>query len=156
MRLEECLRTCDAVAYLASQASNGSDWCQQEVGWGLGRGVPVVPVALGADPTAILGERQAVDGHDLSVAAEKVVRILMRNPATAMRAVDGLVHALGESRSFDVSNRIASCLRDAPVFNREQAKGVEAAISSNDQVANASFGALPDQLREIVAEKLEA
>jgi hypothetical protein len=42
--IQVALSTCDAMIALTHPRFHQSQWCDQEVGWALGRGVPVVPV----------------------------------------------------------------------------------------------------------------
>ena len=59
--IERMLRCCDAFVYLASQMSNASPWCQQEIGWAFGRNIPMMSVTLNADPIGFFGTRQPSD-----------------------------------------------------------------------------------------------
>ena len=50
----------DAFAALMTEGFHDSDWTDQEVGFALARGVPVIAVKLGRDPYGFLGKFQAL------------------------------------------------------------------------------------------------
>lgn len=50
--IEEHLNDCDGFIYLSTELANTSDWCQQEIGWALGRGVPIVALSIDSTPRA--------------------------------------------------------------------------------------------------------
>lgn len=58
--IEENLKSCNALVYICTDRANDSSWCQQEIGWALGRDIPVIAISFGAVPDAFLGRRQAM------------------------------------------------------------------------------------------------
>lgn len=58
--IKVALASCHAMLYLSSRSSNRSRWCNQELGWALGAGIPIYCVKLDADPPGFLGEDQAI------------------------------------------------------------------------------------------------
>ena len=54
------LRTMEALLAYCSDGFADSDWTGQEVGYALGRDVPVVTVMAGAGPKGLLEQRQAI------------------------------------------------------------------------------------------------
>lgn len=61
--IESALRSMDAFAALLVDGFKTSNWCDQEVGFAVARGVPVVPVRLGQDPYGFIGRIQGTVGH---------------------------------------------------------------------------------------------
>ncbi|MHC4745639.1 MAG: toll/interleukin-1 receptor domain-containing protein, partial [Planctomycetota bacterium] len=53
--IEKALRTCDALVALLNPDFHVSNWTDQEVGYGLGRGIPVYSVRLGMNPYGLFG-----------------------------------------------------------------------------------------------------
>lgn len=55
------LKSTDVLIGLCSKEFNESPWCQQEIGWALGRGIPVLMVKLNShvSPTGFVSQRQA-------------------------------------------------------------------------------------------------
>ena len=60
--IELALRSMDCLAALVTPKFIDSKWCDQEIGWALGRGVPVLPIRLDADPYGFAGKFQAIAG----------------------------------------------------------------------------------------------
>jgi TIR domain len=58
--IERALRTCHALAAYVTPDFHGSLWTDQEVGWALGRGVPVIPISAGVQPYGFFGAIQAI------------------------------------------------------------------------------------------------
>lgn len=69
--IDAALRSMDGLCAIMTPEFAGSDWCDQEVGYGLGRKVICIPIKKGLDPYGFLGRYQAVsstdkNAHDLS------------------------------------------------------------------------------------------
>ena len=60
--IETALATCDLLVALVHPNFKNSDWCDQEIGYALGRGVPVFTVRCGADPNGFVSRFQAFTG----------------------------------------------------------------------------------------------
>src|SRR5438094_846436 len=58
--VEVAVDTADALAAFVTTDFHQSTWTDQEVGWALGRGLPVVPLNVGANPYGFFGQYQAV------------------------------------------------------------------------------------------------
>src|SRR4051794_31447727 len=58
--IEAALNTADALVALLSPGFSASFWCNQEVGWALGRSCLPISVRLGEDPRGFVGKFQAV------------------------------------------------------------------------------------------------
>ena len=56
------LASMDILIVLLTDRTYPSKWIDQEIGYALGRDVPVVPVKLGADPHGFIGKYQALNG----------------------------------------------------------------------------------------------
>ncbi len=61
--IERALFTMDAFLALHAPSFSLSNWTQQEIGFALGRGVKVISLKLGEDPTGFLARQQALPGQ---------------------------------------------------------------------------------------------
>jgi hypothetical protein len=58
--IERALRTCHALAAYVTPDFHRSLWTDQEVGWALGRGLPIIPISVGVQPCGFFGAIQAI------------------------------------------------------------------------------------------------
>lgn len=93
------LSSCHAMLYLATPEANESVWCQQEIGWALGRGVFLTTYRLETDSkgfaSALQGWRKEED--DLVVIREGLVDMLARDDRTEPALRSPMVQVLLES-----------------------------------------------------------
>ena len=91
--IEKALRTCDALLALLNPEFNLSTWTDQEVGYGLGRGVPVFSVRLGMSPYGLFGRKQAFNGNakEAPEIAKELFEAYIIHPKTADKMADVVI-----------------------------------------------------------------
>lgn len=89
------------VAFL-TEGFHESRWCDQEVGFALGRGVLVVPVRIGVDPYGLMGRYQGMQGlgKDIPDIAKEIFDILLGHDQTTDQMAEGIVFMFASSRSY--------------------------------------------------------
>lgn len=136
------LHSCDALVGLLHKGFNESPWCDQEVGFAMGRAVPVIPIRVEIDPSGFFGMIQGVpwplgDEPEADV-AKTIVGILMRDKRTAERVTEAVVSMLEHATSYDKANRLAAALRDNDaVVSPLHLNRLRTAQNENSQVAGA-------------------
>lgn len=133
------LRSMHALAALVTPDFHDSKWTDQEIGWALGRGVPVLPVRLGADPYGFIGKLQAISGtlsapHAL---ADSLTRALLRNSQLRSTIRGALVDAFERSMSFAVAKRLKTLVLEVSDFHDDEKQRLQKACSLNRQVSDA-------------------
>lgn len=95
------LASCHALMFVASEASNQSFWCQQEVGWALGRGVLVTSYMLGQEPVGFANSLQGwkVRGHDPVVIRDRLLSKFTKDARTESAMREPLVQLIQSSRT---------------------------------------------------------
>lgn len=85
--LERGLKTMDALVAVHTQGFKDSTWCQQEVGYALGRGTKIISFMMDEDPTGFIGKHQALarQNRKAEQIAEEINRILGDDPRTKER-----------------------------------------------------------------------
>lgn len=142
--IERSLHECHGGVVFLMPGFSESKWCDQEVGWLLGRQVPCCPLKFqGQDPYGPLGKKQALTVHDGTTAQQLAIEIVTWAASKAEIAphVNGsLVEALKSSTSFRQTDLVWEHLYAARDLTSRQVAGLLTAIRDNDQVYNASGG----------------
>ncbi|MGV8882562.1 MAG: toll/interleukin-1 receptor domain-containing protein [Rhodoglobus sp.] len=143
--IERALRTSHAGIVFLFPDFEKSSWCDQEVGWLLGREIPCYALKFqGRDPYGPLGKKQAFTVHDEMTASDiagVILAWLATKPELASSLNGSYVQALKASRSFNRTDRVWDHLRSATGMGASQVAGLLTAIRDNDQVYNAHHAA---------------
>ena len=137
--IELALRSMHALAALVTPDFDQSNWTDQEVGWALGRGVPVVPVRLGADPYGLAGKFQGVSGtlEQPESFANAIVRTLLTNSQSCREMRRALVAAFAKATSFDMAEIVSRLLVTTTDVTDEERDVLWKACTENAYVVNA-------------------
>jgi len=92
--IERGLRTMDALLAIHTPGFSKSNWCQQEVGFALGRGVKIISLKMGEDPTGFIGKHQALARRDK--VAEDIAKEVDAILSGDIRTQDLLAQAKGQ------------------------------------------------------------
>lgn len=136
-QIETALATCDALVALLHQDFHSSNWTDQEIGFAMGRGVPVFSVRFGQDPYGFIGRFQAFDGNNK--AAKSLARELFdaytKNKQTQQRMSEVLVGLFEESGSFTAAKGLISRLEELTSWDPSFSSRLKSAVKSNSQVS---------------------
>ena len=137
--IELGLRSMHSLAALITNDFRDSRWTDQEVGWALGRGVPGVPVRLGADPYGLAGKFQGVSGtlEQPETLAEAVVTTLLTNPHTHGAMRRALIKSFGEASSCDMAETLCRLLVSIKDITDEERTALWHACANSVYVADA-------------------
>ena len=141
-QIEEALRSMQAFVAIVHPEFNNSAWCQQEVGWALGRRVPKFAVRMGSDPVGFIGSDQWHSAA--SVDAKGVAKLIMHwmsgIPELGERMVEGLLAALEVANNYMDAGATANRLATLSGLSPEQWNRLDEIYWKNDQLFT---GALP-------------
>lgn len=150
--IELALRTCDALAAFLTEEFHASKWTDQEVGYCIQRGVPIVPVMLRATamPYGFMARYQGLkcEGKAALGIASDVYDALISNPQTSDRCASSLVAEFERSTSFLQSFALMDHLEKVKSLTSEQIPRIESAVVDNDQVGRA-YG-VPARVKALV------
>jgi len=142
--IERALRTANAGVVFLFPGFIESRWCDQEVGWLLGREVPTYALKFqGEDPYGPLGKKQAFtvrSGMTAAQVGEAIIEWIATKPALASGLNASLVAALQASGSFRRTDKIWERLHTATGLGTNEVGGLLTAVRDNDQVYNARGG----------------
>ncbi len=157
--IELALTSCDALVALMTPDFHPSNWTDQEIGFALGRGRLVVPVAMPTIPYGFIQRIQAVPNitEPQPLAAELFQR-LRRNKASTARIEEGVVHRLANTESFNAARANLDLLYQVERLSRDSSLRLLQAIDDNVQLKDAQSGGIPvpDRIRTLIQERGDA
>ena len=138
-QIETALATCDSLVALLHEGFHESKWTDQEIGFAMGRGVPVHSIRFGADPYGFIGRFQAFTGKRKTSAtlAENLFDFYRGNKQTQGKMNEVLVTLFEESGSFAEAKARIGYLEPLEAWEPSYAGRIKAAAESNSQISGA-------------------
>jgi hypothetical protein len=137
--IELALSTCDALVALLHPGFHESKWTDQEIGFVMGRAVPVFSITLGETPYGFIGKTQAFNGSGKTpeTLAREIFDALRNNKQTQDRMADVIVTLFENSTSFDSAKTRMNYLEQLTVWKPGFAKRIRDAAENNGQISSA-------------------
>ncbi len=134
--IEYALADCDAMIVFLHDGFRESTWCDQEVGWALGRRRPILPLNYGIHPYGFLGKFQDQPcGHANPVqVGNYIMDWLSKTPSLHARLAHGLVDAFVGSGSWDFTRLVAPFLDRMTAVTDDDLTRMEKAAQDNIDV----------------------
>jgi len=145
--IEKGLDRADAGLVFLHDEFPKSPWCDQEVGWLLGRHLPVFALRFDLAPYGPFGKHQAPQAANLTAEeiADATVDRIQSKPALVPQLAASLIKAMEESGSFASTDAAWSKLRKLSVLDSNQCAQLLQALKSNTQIYWAD--SVPDSRR---------
>lgn len=146
-QIESALRSMDVFAAIVHPEFLESRWCQQEIGWALGRGIPIFAVRMGADPAGFVGATQwpsRIGASALSVASD-LAGWVAQVSGTGDKLVGGLLASLADAHDYYAAEAAAKRLVQLSDLRDDQWDELGRVYWRNDQVHR---GVLPSRVLE--------
>lgn len=136
-QIETALATCDSLVALLHPEFHISNWTDQEIGFAMGRGLPVFAIRFGQNPYGFIGRFQAFTGGSKSAKelAEELFVAYRKNKQTQRRMAEVLVSLFEDSTSFKTAKERIGYLEAMEVWDKSFAHRIEAALESNSQIS---------------------
>jgi hypothetical protein len=127
--IEKALSTMDGLCAIITPKFNNSLWCDQEVGFALGRKVLVIPICKDCDPYGIMGKYQGIQSKNESanILAKEIFKILCNNPLSQQIFATKLGKLFLNSRNTNEAIKWINLLND--IFTID--KGIIQLINNN-------------------------
>lgn len=136
--IENGLKTMEVMLIFLTDDFHESNWTNQEVGFALGKGVPIVCLKLGnKDPQGFIGSQQALKASydDISFCASNLYRLLTEKINSANRLHDILIEQLISSVSYtDAMDALRRLQSGVERINETQLKKIAEGYSKNSQL----------------------
>lgn len=158
--IEFALSSMDALVALMTDGFHESRWTDQEIGFALGRKVPIVSIRLGTDPYGFIGKYQAVP-PSIKDMAIGVLSVLIKE----QKMLNCFIQEMEKCRSFNAGNRLAQLLPGLTTMPDWALSRLISAFNDNPEIVD-SFGftgsrpkeygpGLIHYLRELTGKKYE-
>lgn len=140
--IELALASMDALVALITPDFNLSFWCHQEIGFALGRNIPVVSVRVGSDPCGFIGKYQAIPGYgkDPKILAVELVNLFLTNINLKTKIIDALVTRFEGAETFDHANESVKILKKLGRVSPSIIERLEKAMTQN-KIVKKAYGA---------------
>lgn len=139
--IAEALRRCDAGVVFLHEGIHGRYYCMQEVGWLLGRAVPIARLMFDEAPLGLIGDRQGIQARgDADQVAAAILDYVAGKPELQSQFATSLVHAMKDSQSYARSNEIWDLLLRVGDLTPGQCETLAEAAEENPQVYAAGVG----------------
>ena len=148
--IESALATSDALVALLHKDFHLSRWTDQEIGFAMGRGVPVYSVRFEEDPYGFIHRFQAFEGNGKTVKslAAELFNSYRKDKQTQRRMSGALVTLFETSRSFATSKKLMGHLEEIEIWDPSFSARLRAAVKDNSQVSG-SWG-VPERVTQLV------
>ena len=147
LEIERAMTSCDAFVGLLHPGFSESVWTQQELGWALGRGIPLLLVRLGEDPTGFPARNQAprADATNSKSIASCVMVSLSRTHQFGELVTDRIVESLRTARNYFDARDAGLRLEQMGDLSPRILNAIEIAYVSNSQIHNSVIASPPVQ-----------
>jgi hypothetical protein len=139
LQIEMALTTSDSLVALLHPGFAQSSWTDQEIGFAMGRGLPVFAVRFGQDPHGFIARFQGFTGSDKTpeILARELFDAYRKNKQTQKRMAEVLLNLFESSSSFLSAKEGVGYLEDIDSWDASFVPRLEAALQSNPQISGA-------------------
>lgn len=150
VEIETALATCDLLVAIIHPKFVESKWCDQEIGYALGRGIPVFTVRCGEDPHGFVSRFQAFNGNGKSPfeIAKEIFEAAIEHKKLQAKMAGILVDLFVNSGSFATAKTRISYLEKLKVWDKSYSLRISKAVGENSQIEG-SWG-VPEQVEALV------
>lgn len=148
--IETALSTCEVLIALMHDGFKESNWTDQEVGFAMGRGLPVFSIRFDQDPYGFIGRFQAFNGNGKTVEnlAKEIFDVLRQHKQTKRRMAEVLVAQFESSDSFQNAKDNMRLLEELDAWSPIYSKRITKAAENNGQIEG-SWG-VPERAKKLV------
>jgi TIR domain len=148
--IEKALATCDSLVALLHSDFHKSNCTDQEIGFAMGRGVPIFSVRAGQDPYGFIGRFQAFQGAGKAAyaLAYELFNAFRKHKQTQDMMPEILITLLENSKSFDKARTRTGFLEEVESWKTSFTSRLRSAIKNNSQISG-SWG-VPDRLETLI------
>jgi len=150
IEIENALKSADILLAFLHPKFHSSEWTDQEIGFAMGRKIPIFVVQKGTTPYGFIGKFQAFSGHDKSSddLAKEISVTIHNTPDIQNKMSDILLERFAQSKSFSDAIDNANELEKINNWSDRYTEKALKAYKENDQIYNS--GKAPYILRSVL------
>lgn len=136
--IESALNTMHCLCAIITPEFNNSKWCDQEVGYALGRNILVIPIRKGCDPYGLLGKIQGVqsNGKSANKLAKEIFHILCVNKLSQKTYLKTLAGLFLNSKNNSEASKWLDVIRSVKSIDYETVEFIHSNYLSNTNLLN--------------------
>lgn len=134
--IEAALQTMDALAAILMPGFQESKWCDQEVGFAVGRDSLVIPIRKGLDPYGFIGKLQGIQAQSKTIGevAAAVFTTLVKSPKTQNKILHALSGAISNATTSEEGIEKVSILKSLDSIPVEVLENLKQQIVDNNRL----------------------
>lgn len=136
--IEKALLTMNCLCAIITPKFNGSLWCDQEVGFALGRNILVIPIRKGADPYGLVGKYQGIQSKNKTAnqLAKEIFEILCKNSHSRKAYTRILGNLFLNSKNSDEANKWVDIISSIDIIDKDVIEFIHTHYLDNDNLKN--------------------
>lgn len=148
--IETALSTCEVLIALMQNGFKESNWTDQEVGFAMGRGLPVFSIRFNQDPYGFIGKFQAFNGNGKSPTdlSKEIFDVLRQHKQTQRRMTEVIVGLFENSYSYQNAKDNMSLLEELETWNSSFSERIGKAAENNGQIVD-SYN-VPQRVKNLI------
>ncbi len=145
--IELALSTADALVALLTPGFHESKWTDQEIGFAMGRSLPILSIRLGEEPYGFLAREQAIQGIEVTEdkLARSIFNVFVKNKQTQKRMAESLAYRFAESNAYATAKSNFALLEKTEYWDKRLSAQVKRAVKENSQVSDAWY--IPEKVQ---------
>lgn len=149
--IRSALVSCHVLLAFVTDGFHESNWTDQEVGFCVARGIPILPIKCGMDPYGFISHIQAIRATECKPMpiAQAVLTTLIANPATSPIVSEAVIGGFASSSSWESARSGVYPLGRLKSISEENLKRIENALETNPKIQE-GFG-VPGRVKAILA-----
>lgn len=149
-QIETALATCDALVALLHSDFHKSNWTDQEIGFAMGRALPIYSIRFGQDPYGFIGRFQAFSGNNKNPAqlARELFDVYRKNKQTQSAMANVLIKLFETSSTFANAKKHVGYLEELEIWDSSFSTRIQTAVENNGQI-DGSWG-VPERVAGLV------
>ncbi|MDD3055381.1 MAG: toll/interleukin-1 receptor domain-containing protein [Aliarcobacter sp.] len=138
--IEKALHTMDALTAILREGFKESNWCDQEVGFAVGKDILIIPIRQGIRPYGFIGKYQAIQGNNTTVqdVAKKVFNTIVKNPKTRNKMLTCLTNLISNSTHIETALKQLEILSEISDLPQELLEQMAKQIENNNVLIHSS------------------